>query len=346
MTTLHATRGANYWSRSAVTRMDLIVGAYADISSADVPGFTEALVSAMPGLETHRCSIGERGGFIVRLNDGTYAAHIVEHVALELQTMIGHNVGYGRTREGDVPTEFTVVFEHMHESVGLRAAALALETVQQAFAGKLQSVEHAVAELRALAETPDVPPLVQNVLCGITGGAGRAVARDEIVRRGFGSNELLIDVSPAYLLQAGLPYAHSEIGIILDASLTDVPERYRDPERAQRLVSILADAVDSGGIMIVPAKEWEIQDRVRDAGPRVAVFSANDDITRRDRKVARASAFPRDGRIMIESRRRLTDAGELRDDIAPGPQVAAALAIYTLEELQPTAASSVATANR
>ena len=51
MTTLHATRGANFWSTRPVMRMDLVVGAYEDISSADVPGFTEALVSAMPGLE-------------------------------------------------------------------------------------------------------------------------------------------------------------------------------------------------------------------------------------------------------------------------------------------------------
>ena len=346
MTTLHATRGANYWSRHPVTQMDLVVGAYEEISSADTAGFTDALFAAMPGLEEHRCSIGERGGFIVRLRDGTYAAHIVEHVALELQTMIGHDVGYGRAREGDVAGEYTVVFEHLHESVGLRAAALALETVQQAFAGKLQSVEHAVAELRSLAETPNVPPLAQNVLCGITGGSDRAVTREEIVRRGVGSNELLIDVSPAYLLQAGLPYARSEIGIILDASLSDVPERYRQEERAQRLVSTLADAVDRGGIMIVPAKEWEIQDRVRDSGARVAIFSAKDDITRRDRKVARASAFARDGRIMIETRGRLTDAGELRDDVARGPQVAAALAVFTLEELQPSIASSAAAGAR
>ena len=89
MTTLHATRGANFWSLRPVTRMDLAVGAYDDISSAHVPGFTDALVGAMPGLVEHRCSIGERGGFIVRLRRGTYAPHIIEHVALELQTMIG-----------------------------------------------------------------------------------------------------------------------------------------------------------------------------------------------------------------------------------------------------------------
>src|SRR5215210_8361207 len=98
MTTLHATRGANYWSRRPVTRMDLLVGPYEDISSAQVDGVTERLVRTMPGLREHRCSIGERGGFILRLRRGTYAPHIIEHVALELQTMIGHDVGFGKTR--------------------------------------------------------------------------------------------------------------------------------------------------------------------------------------------------------------------------------------------------------
>ncbi|MEP6905886.1 MAG: cyanophycin synthetase, partial [Gemmatimonadales bacterium] len=159
MTSLHSTRGANFWSRRPVTRLDITVGAFEDISSADVPGFTTALVGAMPGLEEHRCSIGERGGFITRLERGTYAAHIIEHVALELQCMIGHEVGFGRTRGGDVEGEYTIVFEHNHEGVGLRAAALALEIVQRAFAGTLGRIDYTTAELSALAETADVPPV-------------------------------------------------------------------------------------------------------------------------------------------------------------------------------------------
>jgi len=315
-------------------RMDLTVGAFEDISSADVPGFTDALVSAMPGLEEHRCSIGERGGFISRLHRGTYAPHIVEHVALELQTMVGHDVGYGRTRGGDNDGEYTLVFEHMHEAVGLRAAALALETVQQAFAGSLNGVTHAVAELAALAQTPDVPRTQQQVLCGITGGSDRAATRDEIVRRGFGSEELIVDVSPAYLLQAGLPYSRSDIAIVLDTVLTDVPERYREPERAGRLVATVADAVGRGGIVIVPAKEWEVQDRIREASCRVAIFATDADVTRRDKRVARAVALVDNGRIVFEARGRTTDLGTLRDDAPASAQVAGALAAFTLHELQ------------
>jgi cyanophycin synthetase len=315
--------------------MDLSIGAYEDISSADVPDVTEVLVSAMPGLRDHRCSIGEPGGFMVRLKHGTYFAHIVEHVALELQGMVGYDVGYGRARGGDQPGEYTLVFEHLHEGVGLRSAALALEIVQSAFAGTLGSVEHAVAELESLSQTPNVPPLLQHVLCGITGGRNRDDTRNEMVRLGLNDSRLIVDVSPAYMLQAGLPYSRSDIAIILDSDPVDVQERFQQRERAERLMSIVADAVPEDGIVIVPAKEWEIQDRVRDAGREVAIFAIDDDVTSRDKKVARASASVDGRRIMIEQLDTYVEAGWLRDDAPVNAQVAATLAAFTLNALQP-----------
>jgi cyanophycin synthetase len=334
--TLHGTRGANFWSTRPVTRMDLVVGAYDDISSADVPGVTERLVAAMPGLVEHECSIGERGGFIVRLRRGTYAPHIIEHVALELQTMIGHDVGYGRTRGGDEPGEYTLVFEHSHEQVGLRAAALALDTVQRAFAGTLESVDGAVAELAALARTAGSPPIEQRVACGITGGALRAETRSEIVRRGLCADSLVVDVAPAFLLQQGLPYRRSSVAIILDAEPVDVPERYRDPERARRLVSVLVDAVPRHGLVIVPAKEWELQDAAREAGCRVGIFAADGDVTRRDKKVAQLVAAVEGGRIVVESTEGTSDEGPLRPDVAAAAQAAGALAAIALREADRT----------
>ncbi len=338
MTTLHATRGANYWSRLPITRLDLSIGAYENISSADVPGFTQSLIAAMPGLRDHRCSIGEPGGFLIRLKRGTYCAHIVEHVALELQGTIGYEVGYGRTRGGDNVGEYTLIFEHEHEAVGLRAAALALEIVQSAFAGTLQSIDHAVAELEALSKTPRMPPLIQHVLCGITGGSYRDQTRNELVRLGFDSSGLIVDASPAYILQAGLPYSRSDIGIILDSDITDVPERYRVKRRADRLVSVLADAVPEDGVVIVPAKNWEVQDFVRDAGCRVAIFATDDDVTSKDKKVARTSATVEGRRIMVEQFDTVVEAGWLHDRAPIAAQVAAALAAFTLNELEPVAA--------
>ncbi|MEO8563260.1 MAG: hypothetical protein ABI601_14345 [bacterium] len=330
MTALHATRGKNFWSMRPVTRMDLLVGAYDDISSADVAGFTESLVAVMPGLAEHRCSIGERGGFVVRLQRGTYAPHIIEHVALELQTMMGHDVGFGRTRGGDVDGEYTLVFEHEHEQVGLRAAALALETVQHAFDGSLERVDAAVAELKAIAETPDVPPPYVRVLCGVTGGSGRSEAQ-RLLRERLGDPEaLVIDVSPSSLLQAGLPYARSQMAIILDADLTDVPLRYQEEERATKLVNVLADAVRRDGMIVCPAKGWEIQDYARESGCRIAVFAADDDVTQRDSRRARAVGRVRDGHIWIEGFGDAEDAGALDPALPIGAQVAAALAHATI----------------
>ena len=318
-----------------MTRVDLVVGRYDQISSADVPGVAVSLERAMPGLIEHRCSVGERGGFLTRLRRGTYAPHIIEHVALELQTMAGCDVGYGKTRGGDEPGEYTLVFEHRHSNAGLRAAALALEVVQGAFAGTLESVDGAVQELRILLATPDAPELRQRVLCGITGGGPRHETREEMLRRGLSDAELIVDVAPGYLLQAGLSYSRSEMAIILDTDLRDVPERYRDDERARQLVGILADRVTRDGVVIVPAKEWELQDYARERDCRVAIFATDDDITHRDQRVARAQAFVRDRRLVLESFDRSCDGGPLRDDVPATAQVAAALAMFTIDELQP-----------
>ncbi len=332
--TLSATRGANYWSRRPVTRIDLVVGAFEDISSADINGFTERLVASLPGLEAHRCSIGERGGFVTRLHRGTYVPHIVEHVALELQTMIGHDVGYGRSRGGDEDGEYTITFEHSHEAVGQRAAALALETVQQAIVGSLGDVTHMVHELGVLARTPDVPRIAGHVTCGITGGSARAELRAEVARQ-MPSDALIIDVSPSFLLHAGLPYRESDVAIVLDAELTDVPERYREAERAQRLTGVVADAVKEGGIVVAPAKLWDVQDYARSLGCGVAVFSGANDITRRDRKVARSAAWVDGGDLIIEHFGRRVVQERVRDGMPPAIQAAAALSAFSARSLAP-----------
>ncbi len=269
---LGSLRGASFWSRRPVVRMDVAVGAYDDIHSADVPGFTERLVEALPGLGEHRCSIGRPGGFVTRLERGTYAPHIAEHVALELQSMVGHDVGYGRARGGDRPGEYTVVVEHRHAAVGMRAAALALEVVRRAFAGRLAGVDAELAELRLLAATADVPPLEARVLAGITGGGDRAAVRDALLGRGVDGVGGIVDLAPEFLLAAGLPYARSEVAVILSAAVPGVPSRYADPEMAARLLSVVADAVPAGGCVVVPTAEREVQARVRDAGRRVVPF--------------------------------------------------------------------------
>lgn len=334
MVALSSLRGFNYWSRRSVICMDLVVGAFEDISSADVPGLTELLVAAMPGLVEHKCSVGTRGGFISRLRRGTYAPHIVEHVALELQVMIGHETNYGRTRGGDIRGSYTLAFEYEHEQVGLRAAALALDAVQRAFAGTLTTVQPSVRELTALTQTPDCPPIHQDVFCGITGGGARGEAQHELAARLASPGQdarLIVDVSPAYLLRAGLPYSSSEMAIILDASPTDVPARYQETERAQRLVGVLMDAVQAGGIVICPVSAQELQEHALAQNLRIATFSANDEIVAQGQQHAVAVACVRDGRVHITHGGKSHDAGVLSPDTPATAQLAATLAAHVLQ---------------
>ncbi|TVQ10420.1 MAG: cyanophycin synthetase [Leptolyngbya sp. DLM2.Bin27] len=121
-------RGPNYWSirypNLILMRLDL--EDLADRPSDQIPGFYEALAETLPSLIEHFCSPGHRGGFLTRVRQGTYMGHIVEHVALELQTMAGMPVGFGRTRGVSEPGVYQVVFEYQNEQAGRYAARAAV----------------------------------------------------------------------------------------------------------------------------------------------------------------------------------------------------------------------------
>ena len=111
----------------------------------------------------------------------------------------------------------------------------------------------------------------------------------------------MIDVSPAFLLQAGLPYSRSEMAIILDATLADVPRALpgggaRDAarERARRRGGPRRDRRSA------PPRRGRSRTTRANAGCRVAVFATDDDVTARDSRRARAVGRVRDGRIIIE----------------------------------------------
>jgi cyanophycin synthetase len=100
------------------------------VASNSVPGFVDALLALMPSLNRHRCSVGHPGGFVERLVDGTYMAHTVEHVALELQCLAGSPAGFGRTRKlAGAPRQYNVVCAYQLETVGAQAFQVAVDLV-------------------------------------------------------------------------------------------------------------------------------------------------------------------------------------------------------------------------
>ena len=122
-------RGPNYWAREPVIRMVVDLGPLEEFPSNLIPGFSDALVDLLPTLEDHACSLGRRGGFITRLREGTWAGHIAEHIALELQNLAGTDVRHGKTRSTGEHGRYNVIFEYREEQVGLEAGKMAVALV-------------------------------------------------------------------------------------------------------------------------------------------------------------------------------------------------------------------------
>jgi cyanophycin synthetase len=107
---IRALRGPNYWRLAPVIACDVRLGPLESLTTADVPGFTPRLIAAIPTLHDHPCSRGRPGGFIERLEEGTGWPHVLEHVALELQTLAGSDVDFGRALEsGDAGIWWVIV---------------------------------------------------------------------------------------------------------------------------------------------------------------------------------------------------------------------------------------------
>ncbi|BAZ16207.1 cyanophycin synthetase [Calothrix sp. NIES-4071] len=125
-------RGPNYWSirRHKLIVMRLDLENLAETPSNEIPGFYEGLVEALPSLEGHYCSPGHRGGFLMRVKEGTMMGHIIEHVALELQELVGMPAAFGRTRETATPGVYQVVFEYQNEEAGRYAGRAAVRLCQ------------------------------------------------------------------------------------------------------------------------------------------------------------------------------------------------------------------------
>src|SRR6476646_10122560 len=121
--------GPNIWTLRPVLEAVVDIGDLEDFPSNTIPGFYERLSSWLPSLIEYRCSYGERGGFLRRLEEGTWPGHILEHVTLELQSLAGMPGGFGRARETTRRGVYKVVITAWHENIAHNALLAARELV-------------------------------------------------------------------------------------------------------------------------------------------------------------------------------------------------------------------------
>jgi cyanophycin synthetase len=147
-----ALRGPNRYSRYPTIFMLLDIGEFEEQPSDTLPGFPDRLSQLIPTLYSHECSVGEPGGFLQRLKRGTWAGHIVEHIALELQCLAGTDVGFGKTYGTLDKGIYKVVYRYRVESVGLRAGEAAVALVEAVAHDRPFDIDAVVAELKVLRE--------------------------------------------------------------------------------------------------------------------------------------------------------------------------------------------------
>ena len=210
-------RGPNYWSvrRHKLIVMVLDLEEMEERPSNKIDGFKERLEKMFPSMFAHRCSVGEPGGFFQRVEEGTWMGHIIEHIALEIQTLAGMDVGFGRTRGYGEKGVYNVVFAYMEESVGRYAAKVSVEICQALIDGKDYDLSDDIQRMRELREDERLGPSTGSI---VEEAAARGIPwirlnKYSLCQLGYGANQKRI--------QATVTSETSSIGVELACDKED-----------------------------------------------------------------------------------------------------------------------------
>ncbi len=186
-------RGPNYWSvnRTKLIQMKLDLEEKEQMPTNAIPGFRERLETMIPSLIEHRCSVGTRGGFFERVDEGTWMGHVIEHIALEIQTLAGMDTGFGRTRGTGKEGEYYVCFSYMEEDAGVYAAKAAVRITHALIFEEPYSLEEDIQKLREIREDTRLGP---STGCIVNEAAKRGIPyirlnKNSLVQLGYGVHQ-------------------------------------------------------------------------------------------------------------------------------------------------------------
>lgn len=184
-------RGPNIWTYRPALEAWVDIGALEDSPSNTIPGFYERLSSWLPSLVEHHCGVGERGGFLERVREGTWPGHILEHVTIELQNLAGMQTGFGKARETSTRGVYKVVVRSRHEAVSRACLEAARDLVMAAIEDRPFDVALTVANLRALADSLCLGPSTACIVDAATERRIPSVRLSEgnLVQLGYGIHQ-------------------------------------------------------------------------------------------------------------------------------------------------------------
>ena len=154
--------GRNIYSHRKCVKLEVDLEGYAETPSKDIKGFNSKLVELLPELKTHRCGIDEEGGFVKRLNEGTYLAHICEHIIIAIHNKLGMDIAYGKAREkaGEI---YLVVFEYDYRNTALEIASLAVDLINSLISSKDINYDDRIDIIKEILSEEMIGPSTQEV---------------------------------------------------------------------------------------------------------------------------------------------------------------------------------------
>lgn len=193
--------GPNYWSvrRHKLIQMVLDIEELEQRPTNLIDGFSERIEALFPSMFTHRCSKEYEGGFFERVKEGTWMGHVIEHIALEIQTLAGMNLGFGRTRETSTSGIYNVVFAYMEANVGKYAAEASVAIAQALIDNTAVDLSAILQTLREIRENERLGPSTGSI---VDEAVKRKIPfirlnRNSLVQLGYGINQRRIQATVA-----------------------------------------------------------------------------------------------------------------------------------------------------
>ena len=304
-------RGPNIWTYRPVLEVWLDLGEFENYPSNLLPGFNDRLTAWLPALIEHHCGVGERGGFLQRLTEGTWAGHVLEHIVIELLNLAGMPTGFGQTRSTSVTGVYRMVFRARDEQVARVALAQGHKLIMAAIRDEAFSVDTAVAAVRQQVEDGYLGP---STACIVDAATDRRIPHirlndGNLVQLGYGASQRRI-----WTAESDMTSAIAE-GIAGDKDLT------------KSLLQSCGVPVPEGQVVDSPAAAWEA---AQDVGLPVVVKPSDanhgrgvtlDLKTQEDIEAAYLLAEPEGSEVLVE---RFIRGNEHRLLVVGGRVVAAA----------------------
>ena len=188
--------GRNIYSHKKCMKLIVDLEEYYDTPSRDIDGFNKKLLAKVPHLYTHRCGIDEEGGFVKRLNEGTYLAHICEHIIIAIQNTIGIEVAYGKSREIKKNIYF-IIFQYEYSKTALKIARLAIDLINSLINREEFNIDSRIDKIKAIYRDEMMGPSTKEI-CNAAKEKGLpiiSILNGEMYQIGYGKQGRIIEGS-------------------------------------------------------------------------------------------------------------------------------------------------------